>query len=144
MSETAAEVDVPAPVSPARPRPVLTGVAYGVLLVLGVVLALVGGFQHAWYVGAVFPVAALSWVAALFGVFYGAGRLMGGKLGAGVPAVTWLLLSMLLATPSPEGDLAIAGDLAGYLYLYGGGVAVVVAVLLVPSAGTTWLLTARR
>ncbi|GAA2804610.1 hypothetical protein [Nonomuraea dietziae] len=33
----------------------------------------------------------------------------------------------------------IAGDIAGFVYLYGGLVAVVVAVLLSPSSGGSWL-----
>ncbi|NJP29932.1 DUF6113 family protein [Microbispora hainanensis] len=119
---------------------VVTGAAYGVLFLLGVVLGVIGGFQHAWYAGEV-PVAAIGWLAALFAVPYAMGRLMGGKLGALVPAVGWLLASFLLATPQRAGDLAIAGNSAGYWYLYGGAVAVAAAVVVTRSTGS-WLLKA--
>ncbi|OPG09870.1 hypothetical protein B1L11_24785 [Microbispora sp. GKU 823] len=116
----------------------MTGAAYGVLFLLGAVLGVVGGFQHGWYAGQV-PVAAIAWLAVLFAVPYAMGRLMGGKLGALVPAAGWLLVSFLLATPQRAGDLAIAGNSAGYWYLYGGAVAVAAAVVVTRSAGS-WLL----
>ncbi|GGO17622.1 DUF6113 family protein [Microbispora bryophytorum] len=126
--------DVPGPLAGA-----VTGAAYGMLFLLGVVLGVVGGFQHAWYAGQV-PVAAIAWLAALFAVPYAMGRLMGGRLGALVPAVGWLLVSYLLATPQQAGDLAIAGNSAGYWYLYGGAVAVAAAVVVTRSTNS-WLLT---
>jgi hypothetical protein len=116
----------------------VTGAAYGVLFLLGVVLGVVGGFEHSWYAGQV-PIAALVWLVVLFAVPYAMGRLMGGKLGALVPAVGWLASSFLLATPQAAGDLAIAGDSSGFCYLYGGAVAVLVAVVVTRSAGS-WLL----
>lgn len=125
--------NVPGPLTGA-----VTGAAYGVLFLLGVVLGVVGGFQHSWYAGEV-PVSAIGWLVVLFAVPYAMGRLMGGKLGALVPALGWLLSSFLLATPQRAGDLAIAGDTSGYWYLYGGAVAVAVAVVLTRSTGS-WLL----
>ncbi|GAA4597377.1 hypothetical protein GCM10023194_72060 [Planotetraspora phitsanulokensis] len=116
----------------------MTGAAYGMLFLLGLVLGVIGAFEHSWYVGTV-PIAALGWLLILFAVPYGMGRLMGGRLGAAVPAVGWLVSSFLLATRQPAGDLAIAGDSSGYWYLYGGAVAVAAAVLLTRSSGS-WLL----
>ncbi|MEW9529181.1 DUF6113 family protein [Microbispora sp. NPDC049125] len=117
---------------------VVTGAAYGVLFLLGLVLGVVGGFQHSWYVGPA-PLASVAWLVALFAVPYAMGRLMGGKLAALVPALGWLVVSFLLAAPQPAGDLAIAGDTSGYIYLYGGAVAVVAAVGATRSTGS-WLL----
>ncbi|MFI6904179.1 DUF6113 family protein [Nonomuraea sp. NPDC050394] len=119
----------------------LGGAAYGMLLVLGLAMGLVGGFTHAWHLGQI-PIAAVVWVLLLFGTCWGAGRLMRSKLGAGLVAVGWLLVSMAFSLKWAAGDLVIAGDLAGYLYLYGGAVAVVVAFLLAPSspASGSWLL----
>ncbi|MEV7806488.1 DUF6113 family protein [Microbispora sp. NPDC088329] len=125
--------DAPSPLAGA-----VTGAAYGVLFLLGLVLGVVGGFQHAWYAGQV-PVAAIAWLAVLFAVPYGMGRLMGGKLGALVPGVGWLLVSFLLSTPQRAGDLAIAGNSAGYWYLYGGAVAVAAAVVATRST-SSWML----
>ncbi|GAA4565623.1 hypothetical protein GCM10023193_40180 [Planotetraspora kaengkrachanensis] len=116
----------------------MTGAAYGMLFLLGLVLGVVGAFEHSWYVGDV-PIAAFGWLLILFAVPYAMGRLMGGRLGAVAPAVGWLVSSFLLATRQPAGDLAIAGDSAGYWYLYGGAVAVAAAALCTRSSGS-WLL----
>ncbi|WP_285775302.1 DUF6113 family protein [Microtetraspora sp. NBRC 13810] len=139
MGETVADLDTtPAP-GRGRTGPVLTGLAYVVLAVLGVVMAVVGGFQHALYLGAV-PLAAAGWVLLLFAVVYGMARMTAGKLGALVPGVAWMLVSMVLSGERGEGDLVIAANLAGYIYLYGGFAVIVLAVLLAPSHGTSWLL----
>ncbi|MBP2707678.1 hypothetical protein JOL79_28235 [Microbispora sp. RL4-1S] len=116
----------------------VTGATYGVLFLLGVVLGVVGGFEHSWYAGDL-PVAAVGWLVILFAVPYAMGRLTGGKLGALVPAAGWLVSSFVLATPQAAGDLAIAGDPSGFCYLYGGAVAVALAVVATRSAGS-WLL----
>lgn len=118
----------------------LAGAAYGMLGVLGVVLGVVGGFTHAYYVGGTWPLAAIAWVPAMFGVCFWAGRMMRSKLGASAVAVGWLLVSMVFSLKRAAGDLVIAGDSAGFIYLYGAMVAVVVAVLLSPSSGGSWLL----
>ncbi|MER6949714.1 DUF6113 family protein [Nonomuraea sp. NPDC000554] len=117
----------------------LGGAAYGMLFVLGVVMGVVGGFTQAWQVGPV-PVAAIGWLAGLFGVCLGAGKLMGSRLGASVTAIGWLLVSMPFSFQLAQGDLVISGGPAGYVYLYGGMAAVVVAILKSPSSGGSWLL----
>ncbi|MFI6500604.1 DUF6113 family protein [Nonomuraea typhae] len=119
----------------------LGGAAYGMLFVLGLAMGLVGGFTHAWYLGPV-PAAAIVWVLLLLGACLGAGRMMRAKLAAAAIAVGWLLVSMLFSIQRAAGDLVIAADVAGYVYLYGGAVALVVAFLLAPSspASGSWLL----
>ncbi|GAA3424852.1 hypothetical protein GCM10018953_20350 [Streptosporangium nondiastaticum] len=130
--------------NPARRGPseaAVTAAAYCVLALFGLGFGVVGAFQHSWYLWPV-PVSAVGCVAVLFGVCYGAGRMMGGKLGALAPAVAWLVVTMIWLGQRPEGDLVIANDLSGYVYLYGGLVAVLAAVMLTPSArGGSWLLT---
>jgi hypothetical protein len=120
----------------------LGGAAYGMLFVLGLVMGLVGGFTQAWYVGTV-PVAAVAWVLVLFGACLAAGKLMNGKLGAGVVGGGWLVVSTAFSLQGSAGDIVIAGDSAGYIYLYGGVVAVVAAFLLSPSSprSGSWLLS---
>lgn len=125
---------------PAAASVVLTWATYTVLAVLGLILGVAGAFQHAIYLGADTPVAAIGWLVLLFAALYGMGRLMRSKLGALVPGVGWILVSTLLAGQRTEGDLVIAANTAGYLYLYGGFAAVVLAVMLVPSRGPSWLL----
>ncbi|MEV7013868.1 DUF6113 family protein [Streptosporangium sp. NPDC051022] len=115
--------------------------AYAVLVVLGLVMGVVGAFQHSWYVWPV-PVSAMGCVLVLFAVCYGAGRAMKGKLAALAPAVGWLVITMLWLTDRPEGDVVIANDLSGYVYLYGGLAALLTGIVLSPAAhGGSWLLT---
>ncbi|MEV0591568.1 DUF6113 family protein [Nonomuraea cavernae] len=120
----------------------LGGAAYGMLFVLGLVMGIVGGFtQDAWHLGPV-PAAAVAWVLGLFGVCVGAGRLMRAKMGAAVTAAGWLLVSMPFSLQLSQGDLVIAGGAAGYVYLYGGMVALVAGFFLSPSTSPpgSWLL----
>ncbi|MEV0998394.1 DUF6113 family protein [Nonomuraea sp. NPDC050202] len=119
----------------------LGGAAYGMLFVLGVVMAVVGGFTHpTWQVG-VIPASAIVWVLALFGVCLGAGKLMRARLGAMATALGWLLVTMPFTLELGMGDLVIASGPPGYVYLYGGLLGLVVAYLLSPtSGGGSWLL----
>jgi len=119
----------------------LGGAAYGMLFVLGVVMGVVGGFTHpVWQIGPI-PVAAVVWVLALFGVCLGAGKLMRTRLGVVATAGGWLLVTLPFTLELGSGDLVIAQGAAGYIYLYGGLVALVVAYLLSPSSGgESWLL----
>ncbi|MFF5206784.1 DUF6113 family protein [Streptosporangium sp. NPDC000396] len=119
----------------------ITAVTYAVLVVLGLVMGVVGGFQHSWYLWPV-PISAIGCVAVLFAVSWGAGRMMGGKLAALVPAAGWMVTTLVWLGSRPEGDVVIANDLSGYFYLYGGLAALMTAVFLTPSAaGGSWLLT---
>jgi hypothetical protein len=124
--------------APDHDSPVLMGAAYGMLLLLGLLLGVVGGFGHAWYFGE-FPVGSLAWLVVLFAVPYGMGRLGGGRASALLPAIGWVIVSFFLAIRQPGGDLVIAGTTAGFWYLYGGMVVVIAAVLLTRSSGS-WLL----
>ncbi|GIH91451.1 DUF6113 family protein [Planobispora siamensis] len=130
---------------PAGTRPSWRGAAavatYAALTVPGLLMGVLGGFHHSWYLRPV-PVAAIAWVVALFAACYGAGRGIGGKAAALAPAVGWILVTMLWLGERPEGDVVVANDLSGYVYLYGGVFAVMAGVLLVPSrGGGSWLLT---
>ncbi|HLU72115.1 MAG TPA: DUF6113 family protein [Nonomuraea sp.] len=117
----------------------LGGAAYGMLFVLGVVMGVVGGFTHGAWPG--FPVlSAVLWLLLVFGVSLGAGRLMRGRAGAAVTSAGWLLVSMAFSLQLGAGDLVIADTVAGYVYLYGGLVALAAAFLLSPSSGGSWLL----
>ncbi|MFI6508545.1 DUF6113 family protein [Streptosporangium sp. NPDC050855] len=122
---------------------VVTVAACAVLAVLGFLVGLLCGFQHSWSVGAVpVPVSALGCVALLFAISYGAGRMARGKSVSLAFAAGWTLITVIWAAGRPEGDLVIADDVAGYVYLYGGLVAITAGVLLAPSAGGgSWLLT---
>ncbi|MGJ6961199.1 DUF6113 family protein [Streptosporangium sp. G11] len=121
---------------------VVTVAANAVLFVLGLLIGVLGGFQHSWYIRPV-PVSAVGCVALLFAITYGVGRVTRGKPAALAFAAGWALVTVIWISGRPEGDLVIANDLSGYLYLYGGLAVVTVGILLSPSAaaGGSWLLT---
>ncbi|MGW0804323.1 DUF6113 family protein [Nonomuraea sp. NPDC002799] len=119
----------------------LGGAAYGMLFVLGVVMGIVGGFTHAVLRVGPMPVSAAVWVLALFGVCLAAGKLMRARLGALATAFGWLLVTMPFTLELGAGDLVIAEGPSGYVYLYGGMAALLVAFLLSPSSGGgSWLM----
>ncbi|GLY84754.1 DUF6113 family protein [Actinoallomurus iriomotensis] len=117
----------------------LTGLTYGVLFVLGVVLGLIGSFQFSWEVGSV-PVAAIALSLVNLAVFRAAGWAMESRLGAVVPAVPWLVILVVLSSRRPEGDLVVTGTAAGYVYMLGGAVAALIAIVWTRSA-RPWMLT---
>lgn len=121
---------------------VVTVAVNAVFVMLGLLMGVLGGFEHSWYIRPV-PVSALVCVALLFAITYGAGRMTRGKAAALSFAMGWALITMIWITGRPEGDLVIANDLSGYVYLYGGLAAVAVGVLLAPPAtqGGSWPLT---
>ncbi|MER6579559.1 DUF6113 family protein [Nonomuraea sp. NPDC001023] len=119
----------------------LGGAAYGMLFVLGVVLGVVGGFTHALDQQGGVPWVAIGWVLALFLLPLGAARLMRTKLAAFAVGLGWLLVTMPFTLELNAGDLVISQGAAGYVYLYGGLLALVVAFMCSPSSGGgSWLL----
>jgi hypothetical protein len=133
------ETTSPYPPPEARGEPAfLTGIAYGVLAVLGAVLGVIGSFEFSWQLGA-FPVAALAWTAVNVAAFRGAGWAMEGKLGVAAPAVPWLVVVLVLSSSRPEGDLVVTGTTAGYVFIFGGAIAAAVALASTPSP-RSWLL----
>jgi hypothetical protein len=127
---------------PADPRlaAFVTGGAYGVLAVLGLALGLIGSFLFSGTVGSV-PVAAIVLVLLNFGCFQLAGWAMRSALGALAPAVTWMIVVVLMSARRPEGDLVVTGTLPGYVFMVGGMVAALIAVVVALSrSGGSWLL----
>jgi hypothetical protein len=128
---------------------VVGALAYAMLFVFGAVFGVVASLEHAWDLGGgvppalggvpLDPLVPIGLSLALFGLLYGAGRLMASKLGAFVPGVGWMLVALVFSVKRPEGDLVIAANAAGYWYLVTGALALVAAVLLIPSSGS-WLL----
>ena len=106
----------------------VTGGAYGLLLVLGVLQGLIGSFEYsAWSIGS-FPAAALACclillVTCLFGAWG-----MSSVAGALVPALGWILASFVLDAPSSQGSVIVANVTSGQWYLYGGSVSALVAI----------------
>ena len=126
MEETTSPYNQPEP-------PFVTGMAYGVLAVLGSVLGVIGSFAFSWEARSL-PVAAVLLSMINLAVFRGAGWAMETKLGAVVPAVFWLVVVVVLASRRPEGDLVVTGTIPGYVFIFGGAVAALVAISWTRSA----------
>jgi hypothetical protein len=116
----------------------LVGIAYGVLAVLGVLLGVIGSFEFSWEIGSV-PVAAIALAVLNLVVFRAAGWAMESRLGAGVPAGLWMIVLILLSSRRPEGDLVVTGTTPGYVYMFGGAIAALVAIVWSRSP-RSWLL----
>ncbi|MDN3352662.1 DUF6113 family protein [Actinomadura sp. DC4] len=130
------------PQPPPEPTPepaFLIGLAYGVLAVLGVVLGVIGSFEFSWGFGDV-PVAAILLSAVNLAAFRAAGWAMESKLGAVVPALLWMIILVVLSSRRPEGDLVVTGTAAGYVYMFGGAAAALVAIGWTRSA-RPWMLS---
>ncbi|GAA0569526.1 DUF6113 family protein [Actinomadura livida] len=135
---------LPAPERPDGETPldaVVAGAAYAVLALLGALFGVFGSFVQNWTFGPV-PVAAIALVVLVFCIVRLAGLGMGGRLGAAVPAVMWGVMAFVMSLRRAEGDLAVPGTTAGYVYIIGGMVAAVAGVMLVPAARPQgeWLL----
>ncbi|XRQ11840.1 DUF6113 family protein [Actinomadura welshii] len=133
-----------APADPDAEAPLdafVSGAAYAALGLLGAVFGLAGSFAQNWTAGPV-PVAAIALVLLVFCMVRLAGFGMGGRLGATVPAVTWVLMAFVMSMRRGEGDLVVPGTTAGYVYIVGGMLAAVAGVMLVPAARPPgdWLL----
>lgn len=126
------------PSAPPEEPTFVTGVTYGMLVMLGFMLGVIGSFEFSWTFGGI-PVAALALTAINFAVFRLAGWAMHGKLGAVVAAVPWMIVTVVLSGRRPEGDLVVTGTLAGYVYIFGGSIAAVIAVAWTRSS-RPWLL----
>ncbi|MFC4050413.1 DUF6113 family protein [Actinomadura syzygii] len=134
---------------PAEARPdgegpldaVVSGAGYAALGLLGGVVGLLGSFAQGWTPWDV-PIAAVAFVALVFAMVRLAGHGMGGRIGAAVPAVVWVVVVLIMSTRRPEGDLVVPGTLAGYVYIIGGLVAATFGVMRVPAANPPgqWLL----
>ena len=100
---------------------------HAVLLALGVLVGALGSFVHAQVVAGV-PVGLLCAYALTAAALATAGLATRSRSGPAATAAGWLLALLLLSAPRPEGDLVVAGDLAGYAWSLGGLVLAALAV----------------
>jgi hypothetical protein len=78
----------------------------------------------------------------LVGLTYGVLAVVGvllSRLGAVVPAAPWMIILIVLSSRRPEGDLVVTGTTAGYVYMFGGVLAALIAIVWTRSAHS-WLL----
>jgi hypothetical protein len=90
---------------------------YLVLLLLGALQGLVGCFQ---YGRPPQPLVAIAFAVLIFVTCAGCGWGIGTFSAALLPAIGWIVVSFLLASPRPNGSLIVTGTAAGEWYLYGG------------------------
>lgn len=133
----------PIGVRPSHGYAFVTGAAYGLLIIVAALLALIGTFQHGRLnlvlsdSGSTFsrlPIGALIVIVVTAGLCWLAGWGMRSRMAAVVMGVTWLVVSYLFSMPKASGDVLIAGDLAGGVYLYGGLLLIAVAMITAPAA----------
>jgi len=124
-----------------RMAAVVTGAAYGALLVFGLAIGVYESFSYSWSVGW-FPLAAVLISLLNLGVFWAAGWGMGGKLGAAIPAAGWLIMVMVFSARTSSGGLVVTGSPAGNTFLLGGTLTAILAIVFTRSSGN-WLLSGR-
>jgi hypothetical protein len=132
----------PAPGEPVVHRDAfVTGGAYGLLLVLGLVEGLIGSFVYsAWLIGS-FPAAAVLLCLLLLATCVFGTWGMTSVAGAIVPALGWIVASFVLDSPSKQGSVVVAAVPSGEWYLYGGSVS---ALLAIAAAFALWIRRAGR
>jgi Family of unknown function (DUF6113) len=115
----------------------VTGAAYVVLLLLGVVEGAIGSFQYSRLV----PAGAILFCIGILLTCLLGGWAMGSVSGAFLPAFGWLVASFVLSMPVSNGSVIITNSEAGKWYLYGGTLSVAIAVVI---SFTGWLRILRR
>jgi hypothetical protein len=94
------------------------------LVVLAAGCGIAGSFVHRW----ASPLGVVLTIGAAAGVFLFARRWSRSRVGIGAVSAAWLLPVLLLAQRRPEGDLVIAGDVVGMVFLFGGAACAAVAL----------------
>ena len=122
--------DEPLPPDPLGPR--ATAAAYGLVLVLALLLAVWGAFLVPLRWGTV--VLPLSWLVAVTGnlLLGRAGARLLGRPGAIGPGIVWIVVALTFGSKRSEGDLIIPGTTPGLVFLLAGAVASAVAYGLAP------------
>jgi hypothetical protein len=95
----------------------IMAVGYPVLLLLGAFQGLIGCFQYA---RSPQPLIAIAFAVLIFVTCVGCGWGVGTFTAGLLPAVGWIIVSFVLASPRPNGSVIITGTAAGEWYLYGG------------------------
>ena len=117
-----------APDDAARPwTRVERGVAYALVLLLTVLLALWGAFLVPFRVGGTLVPVSLV-IAVVGNVLVGrAGARVAGSTGAVVPGLLWVALTLVLSSRRAEGDVVVPGSTVGMGFLLAGALASAVA-----------------
>lgn len=98
----------------------VTVAAYVVLFVLGAVQGLIGTFHYSHGPA---PLAAIGFDIAILATCVLGSSGMRTALGGVLPAVGWLLVTLVLSSVSAGGSILVTASLAGEWFLFGGAVA---------------------
>jgi hypothetical protein len=107
----------------------LVGVAYAVLLVLGVAEGLIGSFQYSHSAGPV-PITALAFDVVILLTCVAAAWGMRRPLGALLPAVGWFVAALVLSMGTAGGSVVITNTGPGKWFLFGGAGCAVAGVVV--------------
>ena len=116
----------------------ISGGAYGLLFLLGLVEGVLGSFQYSRADLGRVPLAAIGFALAIFLTCALAAWAMRGLLGGLLPAIGWFVASFGLAMPNTGGSVIIANSAAGEWFLYGGSVGALLGM------GTAFVSSMRR
>ena len=108
---------------PGEDDPAFRVLAYGLVLILSVQLAVWGAFLVPFRIGA--TIVPLCWVVAVVGnavLGYAGGRVAGPR-GAAFPGLGWRLITFPLGMKRAAGDLVVTGTLTGSAFLLLGALA---------------------
>ncbi|HEX9041225.1 MAG TPA: hypothetical protein VF838_09370 [Trebonia sp.] len=103
--------------APGSGQRAILALGYPMLLLLGALQGLIGCFQ---YSRPPQPLIAILFAVLIFVTCAGCGLGVGTFAAALLPAIGWIAVSFLLASPRPNGSVIITGTAAGEWYLYGG------------------------
>ena len=107
----------------------MTGGAYLVLFLLGLLEGLIGCFQYAGSVGHV-PVAALALLLVLFVTCLLAGLGMRSAGAAFAVAAGWFVVAAVLSVPTGGGSVILTNTTPAMVYVYGGALVAAAAIVL--------------
>ena len=107
----------------------VTGGAYLVLFLLGLLEGLIGCFQYAGSAGKV-PVAALALLLVLFATCLLAGLGLRSAGAAFAVAAGWFLVAAVLSLPTGGGSVILTSTAAAMVYVYGGALVAAAAIVL--------------
>jgi len=107
----------------------VTGGGYALLFLFGALQGLIGCFQYSRGVGPV-PLAAIAAAGLILLTCVLGAAGMGSAAGAVVPALGWLIVSVILTLPTAGGSVIVSNTAAGAWYLYGGSVCAAAGVVI--------------
>jgi hypothetical protein len=110
-------------------------VSFALLVILGVVIGVVGGFAHSIQLRALgisWPIGVIAVLALLGASGRLGGRVTGSRWGSAAVVLPWLLVTFVFSAQRPEGDLVLVSDWISRSYLYGGFVLVGLLLALPP------------